>query len=70
MRLSSREPAHPKNWIQKAVPQSHKGNLHRALGVPLGQRIPAGRVEAATRSRNQRVRRMAVLAQTFARFRH
>lgn len=34
-------------WIQKAIPESHKGKLHRALGVPEGKKIPAAKLEAA-----------------------
>lgn len=31
-----------KNWISGAI--KHPGALHRALGVPQGQKIPAGKL--------------------------
>lgn len=34
-------------WARKAFKPSHKGRLHRALGVPLGQKIPAAKMRAA-----------------------
>lgn len=40
----------------------HKGALHRALGIPEGQRIPAARLAAASRSKNPHIRRMAASA--------
>lgn len=57
----------PKKWMSGVV--KHPGGLHKALHVPAGDSIPAGKVEAATRSDNPRVRRMATLAQTFAKTR-
>lgn len=35
-----------KKWIQKAI--THPGALHRQLGVPQGQKIPAAKLEAAS----------------------
>lgn len=49
-------------WIAGAT--KNKGGLHRSLGVPEGQTIPAGKVEAATHSSNPRVRKQANLAET------
>lgn len=37
----------PKKWAAKAFNPSHKGELHRALGIPLGQKIPQGTLSAA-----------------------
>jgi hypothetical protein len=37
----------------------HKGALHRALGVPEGQKIPAKKMAQARRSKSQHVRNMA-----------
>jgi hypothetical protein len=34
-------------WAQGAFKKSHKGRLHRALGVPLDQKIPAAKMRAA-----------------------
>jgi hypothetical protein len=56
-----------KNWMQGAV--SHPGALHRQLGVPAGQRIPAKKIAAAANSSNQLLARRARLAQTFAKYR-
>lgn len=51
-----------KKWIKGAI--KHPGGLHRALGVPEGEKIPAEKLAAAKNSRNPRVRRMAALAHT------
>ena len=34
-----------KNWIKGAI--SHPGALHKQLGVPQGQKIPAAKLEKA-----------------------
>lgn len=47
-----------------------KGALHRALGVPEGQKIPASKLAAASKSKNPKVRRMAASAKGFAKMRH
>lgn len=53
-----------------AVSQStSKGGLHRSLGIPLGQKIGAERIEEATHSKNPKTRRQANLAQTYAKYR-
>jgi hypothetical protein len=51
-----------KNWIAGAI--RHPGALHRALGVPEGQKIPAKKMAAGAKSDNPRVRRMVGLAHT------
>ena len=51
-----------KEWIKGAI--KHPGALHRDLGVPQGQKIPAAKVETATKSSNPTLRRRAILAQT------
>ena len=56
------------NWIAGAI--KHPGALHRALGVPEGQKIPAAKMAAARSSRNPRIRRMAGLAHTLGGMRH
>ena len=53
-----------KNWIQKAI--GKPGALHKALGVPMGQKIPPGKIEAATHSKNKKLAAEARLAQTLA----
>lgn len=52
-------------WIKKALSKpGSKGALHRSLGVPAGDKIPAGKMAQAKNSRNPRVRKMAALAHT------
>ena len=53
-----------KNWIKGAI--KHPGALHRALGVPEGEKIPAGKL-AAAKEKGGRVGRMANLASTLGR---
>jgi len=55
-----------KNWIKGAI--KHPGALHRTLGVPEGQKIPAGKLEAASHSENPTTRRRANLAKTLKGF--
>ena len=55
-----------KNWIKGAVKKP--GQLHRDLGVPEGQKIPAAKIAAAAKAGGklgQRARR----AQTFKKMR-
>ena len=55
-----------KNWIAGAV--KHPGALHKELGVPEGQKIPAGKIaKAATKGGVEGNR--ARLAQKFAKMR-
>ena len=51
-------------WIQKAVNPAHKGDLHKALHVPQGKKIPAGKLAKATHSSNPTLKKQAVLAKT------
>ena len=53
-----------KNWIAKAI--KHPGALHRQLGVPQGEKIPAGKLAAAAEKGGTEGRR-ARLAQTLKR---
>lgn len=55
------------NWMAGAV--KHPGALHRQLGVPAGQKIPAKKLASAANSSNQLLARRARLAQTFAKYR-
>lgn len=57
-----------KKWIDKAI--KHPGALHRALGVPEGEKIPADKMAKAKSSKNPRVRRMAALAHTLGGMHH
>jgi len=47
-----------------------KGALHRQLGVPEGEKIPAGKLQAAAHSENPTLRRRAVLAETLKGMHH
>lgn len=58
----------PKHWISGAV--RRPGALHRALGVPEGQKIPAKKMAAAARSSNPRIKKMLTLAHSLAGMRH
>lgn len=51
-----------KDFIKDAT--KNKGGLHRSLGVPEGKKIPPGRIEAATKSPNPKIRKQADLAET------
>ena len=50
------------HWIEGAT--KNKGALHRALGVPEGKKIPAGKMKKAEHSSSGKVRREAALAKT------
>jgi len=52
------------NWIKGAI--KHPGGLHKALGVPQGEKIPAKKVAAALKSHSEHIRRMANLAKTLS----
>jgi hypothetical protein len=49
-------------WIQKAI--KHPGALHKELGVPQGEKIPAKKMAKAAKSSNPKVAKMANLAKT------
>ena len=53
-------------WIKGAI--KHKGGLHKALGVPEGQKIPADKLAKAKNSPNEHIRKMANLASTLSSF--
>lgn len=55
-------------FIQGAI--EHPGALHRSLGIPADQKIPAKRLEKATHSRNALMKKRAVLAETLRSFKH
>jgi hypothetical protein len=50
------------HWIAGAT--KNKGALHRALGVPEGQKIPAKKMAKAAKSSNPTMRKRAALAKT------
>ena len=51
-----------KNWIAGAT--ENKGGLHRSLGVPEGQKIPAKKLAAAKHSDDPKIAKQANLAAT------
>jgi hypothetical protein len=51
-------------------PGGHKGKLHREMGIPEGQTIPAARLEAATHSPDPEKRRDAIRAETMKKWHH
>jgi hypothetical protein len=55
-----------KNWIKGAI--KRKGQLHRDLGVPQGQKIPRSKIRAAAK-RKGAVGRRARLALTLGKLR-
>lgn len=57
-----------KKWIAKALPKSSKGKLHKALGVPVGEKIPAKKLAKAEHSSNPKIKKEAVLAKTLKGF--
>lgn len=49
-------------WIQKA--HIKKGALHKELGVKEGKKIPESKLKKAEHSKNPKLRKRAVLAET------
>lgn len=56
--------------LYRAMHHLRKGGLHRALGVPEGEKIPAKKVAAARNSDNEHIRKMAEFAHTMGKFKH
>jgi hypothetical protein len=54
------------NWIAGAT--KNKGALHRSLGVPQGEKIPAKKLNAAMKSNNPTIAKRARLAETLNSF--
>jgi hypothetical protein len=54
--------------LYRAMHGLRKGGLHRALGVPEGDKIPADKLEAARNSKNDHVKHMANFAHTMGGF--
>lgn len=46
------------------------GGLHRALHVPENETIPKGKIEAATHSSNEHIRKMSSFAKTMSKWKH
>lgn len=54
--------------LYRALHHLRKGGLHRALGVPEGEKIPAAKLSAARNSKNAHVQHMANFAHTMSKF--
>lgn len=55
-------------WIQGALSKKgSKGKLHRELGVPEGEKIPAKKLAKAEKSKSPMIRKEANLAKTLKR---
>lgn len=52
------------------IKPSHKGLLHKDLGVAKGKKIPAGKLAAAAHSSNAAVRKRAVFAENAKHWNH
>jgi len=55
-------------WIAGAI--KHPGALHKQLGVPQGEKIPAKKLATASHSSNPTLRKRANLAKTLKGFHH
>ena len=51
-------------------PGGQKGKLHREIGVPVGQKIPAKKLAKAEHSSNPEVKRDAIRAKTMEGWHH
>jgi hypothetical protein len=56
--------------LYRAMHHLRKGGLHRALGIPEDEKIPAERIEKAKNSSNSHVAHMANFAATMGGFHH
>ena len=56
--------------LYRAMHHLRKGGLHKALGVPEGDNIPADKLESARNSDNEHVKKMANFAHTMSGFKH
>lgn len=56
--------------LMHAIRHLRKGALHRALGVPEGQKIPKAKLAAARKSEDPAIRKMANFAHTLGTFHH
>lgn len=56
-----------KKWIKDAI--KRPGALRKKMGVKKGEKIPAKKLKAATKSKNPRTRKEAVLAETLKKMR-
>jgi len=55
---------------KKWKPGGQRGKLHDEIHVPRGEKIPAGKLEAATHSKDPEIRRDAIRAETMKKWKH
>lgn len=56
--------------VYRALHHLRKGGLHKALSVPMSEKIPAEKIAAAKGSSNPHVAKMANFATTMSHFKH
>lgn len=56
--------------MQTAVKPTRKGLLRKKLGVKAGEKIPAKKLDKAAHSKNPALKKEAVLAETFKKYRN
>ncbi len=56
--------------LYRALHRLKAGGLHKALHVPLDEKIPAAKLAAAKNSKNEHVRHQANFAATMSHFKH
>ena len=54
--------------LYRAIHHLRHGGLHRALGVSEDSTIPKEKIEAATKSSNEHIRKMASFAKTMGKW--
>jgi hypothetical protein len=54
--------------LYRSIHHMRRGGLHRALGVSENETIPESKIEAATHSENEHIKRMANFAKTLKGF--
>lgn len=52
------------------IKPSHKGLLHKKLGVPQGEKIPQAKIEKAEKSKSPALRKEAAFAESAKKFKH
>lgn len=58
-------------FIQKALSKKgSKGKLHRELGVPVGEKIPAKKMSKAAKSKSPTIRKEVAFAKTLSKLRN
>lgn len=60
--------AKDEKWMSKAFTPANRGKLHRKLGIPQGQKIPADKLAKAAKSDDPSLRREVAAAKIGKRF--